>query len=124
MAHLRGVLSSLWRWGGFAAIGKDSISHSHALLIFVAMNLVVPEVKGFDAFLECVSPYSGLWQVRIHVNVCEIRTISFRILIRKLRALSERVVVNIVEDQADLFVGFKEASDHSGIVKDLGSPFD
>ena len=42
----------------------------------------------------------------------------------KLRKFSKLVVVDVVEDQADLIVRFEEASDHSRIVEDLSSSFD
>ena len=41
----------------------------------------------------------------------------------KLRELSQFVVADVVEDQADLVVGLEKAANHSAIVEDLGSPF-
>ena len=40
----------------------------------------------------------------------------------KLRDFSEFVVIDVVEDQADLIVGFEKAAYHSWVVKDLWSP--
>ena len=38
----------------------------------------------------------------------------------KLRYFSELAVELVVEDEADLLVRFKEAPNHTGVIKDLG----
>ena len=41
----------------------------------------------------------------------------------KLREFSQLVVIDVVEDEADLLIGLEEAADHSGIVKNLSGTF-
>ena len=41
----------------------------------------------------------------------------------KLRDFSELVVADVVEDEADLLIRFEVASDHAGVIEDLGSSF-
>ena len=81
------------------------------------MNLVCVESILFDALLKLLSPLSGLW----HVMILELRTAFLPHCI--FRDLSELFVADVFKDQADLILRLKEASDHAGIVEDLGSPF-
>ena len=79
------------------------IHHLSPVYIFVALWA---EAIGFDAFFKLVSPISGTRHVIIMVFLvwppcC------------KLRELSQLIVVDVVEDQADLLVGFEEASSHA-----------
>ena len=70
------------------------------------MDLFCAETISFDAFLKFISPLSGLRHVSI---------LKFAITpsLCKLWDRPELVVADAVEDQADLLVGFEEASFHS-----------
>ena len=60
-AAFTGILCDL----GFGCIGsiEDSMMHSVFVCISIALDLVCSEPKGFDAFLESISPLSGTWHV-------------------------------------------------------------
>ena len=92
---------------GFAALASifsdlvtgttDSCFYSSFLTILVAFNLVSAESMGLDAFLEFVSPHSGLREIFIAGKLIE---------------LSQFVVIGVVDDNAYSFIGFVVAAYH------------
>ena len=102
----------------------ESIIHSVAVYIVVALDLVRADAIGFDALLKLVSPLLGTRHVRILKFVSESTQIHSTALLCKLWQLSELAVAHVAEDEAYLIVGFEEATFHPGVVKDLGCSLD
>ena len=87
------------------------------------MDFIRTEPIFFDAFLHFVSPLSSTRHVFKHKFAFKrLITVTVRVSLVKLRELSQVAVIDVVDDQADPFVGFEEAADHSRIVKNLSSP--
>ena len=98
--------------------------HGVKVCIVVALYFMFTKTIRFYTFLKSVSPFSGLWHVRINELVaCKIIIFLVWEILRKFEDLSELVVVLVAEDDADPLVWLEEAANHSAIVKDLRSPF-
>ena len=90
----------------------DNLLHSFRVYIFVALDLLCDDAILLYSLLKLISPLSGKWHVII-LEFSIYRFISIAVPLCKLREFSELVVVYVVEDEADLLVGFEEASNHA-----------
>ena len=87
----------------------DISLHNFLVYISIALDLIITDSILFYFLLKQISLLSG---IRYVIKLC------------KLREFSKFFVVFVAKDEAYNIVGFEEASDHPGIVEDLGSSFD
>ena len=109
----------------YLIIGSNKSSvHSILVYIRVTLNLIRTDSIVFDSFLKFVSPLSGTRHVRKLEFAFLIESIKLIKPLSKFRDLPQFVVVFIVEDEANLVVRLKKASNHAGVVEHLVCTFD